>query len=292
MDRKRFLKRKEAHIIPLIVKALLFVYFEYRQAFEVNSIIVEIDNNESETYTHEKILQVFSKKPNIEIDGKQQEVCINCNKMFLGNRRISDSMMIALMNLTLSYYDPGNSFDYAWKCFNALYREIFNKGDVGSLEEIGKELEKDKNIYNSILSFASSIDINYLEKCSFRGMIFYKDTRNSKRLSKLFPKVKDYRVCEVLLSLKDINIDDHIKSSEYSTITSEYKNSIANKLENPSDIVQLLILNYAYYLRCKYFHAEKWPSNFLIRNRNYIELNRIRYPLSLLCKDLMENRLY
>jgi len=84
---------------------------------------------------------------------------------------------------------------------------------------------------------------------------------------------------------------DLTTGKEYSKIELHYNQCITTHIKKDSDVIRILILKHAYYLRCKYFHAEKIPTNFLINNSNQIELNRITEPLRLICKDLIENKL-
>lgn len=289
IGQKGILETKKSTYYSLIVKGLLFVYFECKKSFEIDRIIVRIDNIETEEYEKGEITQVFSKDPSTEIENKRHSLDIKCSKMFSNNKKISDLMMISLMNLTLSYYDSNSSFDYVWKCFNALIREAFNKSrDFEMLKALWDDLEKSEDKYGNILSFASNIDIDYLRDCFLRDMINNEQKRKPDKLAELFEGFEDYRVCTVLQDLKDNK--ELIESERYSDITSSYEYSIDNMIEKSVDVVRLVVLKYAYYLRCAYFHAEEKPSNFLIKNKSSYELNRISYPLSLMCKDLLENK--
>ncbi|MGI6687428.1 MAG: hypothetical protein ACOX6Y_03540 [Christensenellales bacterium] len=73
---------------------------------------------------------------------------------------------------------------------------------------------------------------------------------------------------------------NELGKDEYLNIALNYEYNINNVIEKPTDIVRLVILKYAYHLRCKRFHAEKLPTNFLINNRNLSELEHVVYPLS------------
>lgn len=263
-----------------LIKALLFAYFE-TDCFEVESIAIYIDETKKRIYNKTEIEQVFS--------NEKLENVIPI-KLF-SNKKTSDVMMKSLMNLTLSFDNGGLRFDYTWKCFNALISKIFNKKkDFDMLKELRRSLEDSPNLYPNIILFASKIDQSYLNDCFLNAMICNNYPKgNSKGLIKFCKDIKDARVLAVLKEktkcknkeIKSINED--VKLNEY------FENGIKANIVKDTDVVRLIILKYAYYLRCKYFHGEKSPANFLIRGANYDELLRISKPLTVICKDLIEN---
>ncbi|MGI6687427.1 MAG: hypothetical protein ACOX6Y_03535 [Christensenellales bacterium] len=137
------------------------------------------------------ILQVFSKSPRFEID---------CIDLFSDNKAESDWMMIALMNLTLSYYNSDSSFDYTWKCFNALYSKIFKeKNDSDNLKALRKDLENNPDNYNNILSYIPKMDIYYLKDCSLREMLHDDYLKKPKNLAVF---LKTLKIIEFVLFCK------------------------------------------------------------------------------------------
>lgn len=265
-----------------LIKALLFAYFE-RGSFKVKSITVYINNSEKKSYKESELRQVFIKETLVKISPI---------KLF-ANKNISDTMMNSLMYLTLSFNDNGLIFDYTWKCFNSLIRNIFSKKqDFDMLKELRKDLEDNPIFYPNILSFSKAIDCNYLDQCFLNAMICNNFPKGS--TNRLVNFCKDFKDTRVLTTLKEkikCKKDDLISIQEYDNINAYYKSEIEKNTIRDSDVARLIILKYAYYLRCKYFHAEKAPVNFLINNMNYNELLRISKPLSIICKDLIENKL-
>lgn len=264
-----------------LTKALLFAYFD-KASFEIKSITIYIDNSKKKTYKINEIHQVFKKDTLIKI---------NTDKLF-SNKNISDTIMVSLMYLTLSFNYSDLRFDYTWKCFNSLIRDIFNKKqDFDMLKELRYDLEKNPTFYPNILSWSRGIECHYLDQCFLNAMIcnnYPKGTTNG-----LANFCKDFQDTRVLTTLKEkikCKKDDLISNNEYDNINEYFDTEISKKITKDTDIVRLIILKYAYYLRCKYFHAEKSPSMFLIENMNNAELLRISNPLSRICKDLIENK--
>ena len=114
---------------------------------------------------------------------------------------------------------------------------------------------------------------------------------NTQGLVSFFKDFKDIRVITTLKKVMNCKKNDLNSIQEYNNIDSYFNSEIKSNTVKDTDIVRLIILKYAYYLRCKYFHAEKLPANFLINNANYNELLRISKPLSIICKDLLEIKL-
>lgn len=265
-----------------MIKALLFVYFK-KGPFHVELITINIDDSEQKSYEAKEIKQVFIKDKLLEI---------NPDKLF-STKKISDIVMNSLMYLTLSFSDSDLIFDYTWKCFNALIKKIFDKEhDFDMLKELRIDIEHNPQFYPNILLFSKDIDCDYLNQCFFNAMICNNYPRgNCKRLPDFFKDFNDVRVLKILYEKIKSKKDDLTSMGEYESIVSLYESKIKENNNKDSDIIRIIILKYAYYLRCKYFHGEKSPANFLIKNMNYKELFRISKPLSIICKDLIENKL-
>jgi hypothetical protein len=268
-----------------IIKALLYTYFK-KGEFQVESIKIYIDEVEKKVYKKTEIKQEFNHKRPIDIDSK---------KLFNDKKR-SDTAMNALMNLTLSFSKKDLQFDFTWKCFNTLIREVFKESeDFEMLKRLRQDLEENYTDYKSISAYIPNMDVTYMSTCHLNAMIcnnFPKgNTKKQKKLEEFFKEFTDYRVAAVLKEKMKCKTEDLNTIGKYEDVESFYSQHISQKTENEIDIIRLVILKYAYYLRCKYFHGEKIPSTFLLVNHNQKELNRISIPVRILCKDLIEHKL-
>jgi len=183
-----------------LTKALLFAYFD-KASFEIKSITIYIDNSKKKTYKINEIHQVFKKDTLIKI---------NTDKLF-SNKNISDTIMVSLMYLTLSFNYSDLRFDYTWKCFNSLIRDIFNKKqDFDMLKELRYDLEKNPTFYPNILSWSRGIECHYLDQCFLNAMIcnnYPKGTTNG-----LANFCKDFQDTRVLTTLKEkISLTEQIE---------------------------------------------------------------------------------
>ncbi len=269
-----------------IVKSLLFTYYSTEIQFEINNISILVNNLLKKEYPNAKIEQVFKQKIPDELS------IINSNKLF-DNKKNSDIMMNALMNLTLSFHLPNLKFDYTWKCFNGLIRDIFKeKKEFNMLKDLRQDIESNTNLYTNILNFFKNIDHSYIDACFINGMICNNYPKGSTNgLVDFLIDFNDTRVIKVLKDKMKCKKNDLTSINKFQEIETYYANKLKTPCTKDSDIIRIIILKYAYYLRCKFFHAEKLPPNFLIDNMNQQELNRISIPLSIICKDLLENKL-
>lgn len=286
-----------------LVKSLLYIYFE-KGAFSIESIRIKFFNKVKKDYEKAEIIQVFN--PNLELD-EDRELKINCNSLFV-QKKFSDIAMNALMNLTMAFYNKKLKFDYTWKCFNCLIREIYaENSDRDMLDKLASDLNKSGE-YELILNFAKDIDYEYLENCRIFAMICNHLKRNTKKIKKYkddkkikgsltryFP-FEDKRVNKILFAIMKDKKRELLKifncNEMYDELYKEIENKIKEEKTQDADIVKLVILEYAYYLRCEYFHAEKLPTNFVVSNLNDKELLRISEPLILICRDLLDSKLF
>lgn len=282
IDNIRLLETMNSTYYSDLVKALLFAYFKKRP-FIINNVKVYIEEDLVNEYSKSDINQVFSNEKLIEIE----------TDILFKETKASYVAMNSLMHLTMSFKYQDLRFDYTWKAFNRLISYFFNKNtDFCMLQELRKDLESNQNSYTNIINFSKGLDYEYLNTCFFKGMIYNNfPSKKTKAFVEFLEGFDDYRVIKVLMDMIEYKINDLKDINEYENIKNDYINKLESPYQKDTDVVRILILKYAYYLRCKFFHAEKLPSNFIINNVHQIELCRISHPLSLICKDLLENKL-
>lgn len=264
-----------------MTKALLYTYFSYGE-FEINSIVVDQNNKELIRYNKTDISQVFSAPRLLDI---------NCDKLFEA-KTVSDHIANALMNLTMGFNNKDLLFDYTWKCFNVLIRSIFGKKtDFEMLKALRVDIESNSSVYTNILSFMDTCTDDYISKCRINSMICNNYPKGStKGLIDFLKSFDDSRVIRILQEKIKCKTQDLKSINKLDEILSYYSIKLATPCKKDSDLVRFIILKYCYFLRCKYFHGEKMPSNFIIKNMNFGELERMTEPLLLICKDLIEYR--
>lgn len=273
-----------------IIKCLLFVYFK-EGGFNIESISMEQDENELCSYNEDTIKQNFNQL-------LDSNFFLDFSQLFELPKIESDVLMNSLMGIVIALSEEASSFDHAWRAFNNLIRWKYDKGgsnsktDFSLLKETREDLEKNPEKFKRILDFSSRfIDEAYLEERLLNQMILnnYKSGANeSKNVKAFFTDFTDGSVCKVLKK----KVECKKKILKENNLLNEVNNHLdkyINKGDSKEiDKARIIVLKYCYFLRCKYFHGEKIPVNFVIENENYEELRRMVIPLVNICLDLIE----
>lgn len=268
-----------------IVKSLLYVYFKYG-SFEINNIIMYVDGKQLVNYESIAIFQNFN-------CNTEYKSTIDVEKIF--NMKLTDSNVImnCLMQIVLSLCFNTEKFSYSWKCFNALLNHVTTgKTEQDKLRQLRVDIEEHVEKYPNSIQFVKNNDMNvFLDKNYFKGALLSAAPEDGKDELKKFidyyKNFSDYRVAEVLK--KYVNLKKSLLESKnkYQEIINYLDKCIDQSIEKDTDVVRMLILKCAYYLRNKYFHAEKIPTSFILKNDNDEELDIITVPLRWMCIDII-----
>ena len=269
----------------VLIKSLLYVYFTFGE-FTIKNIVIKVGKNEkSDTIISH---QMFSKQIPMEYSGIE-------TKGLVENLEVSDNTMNVMMYLVQSivYYEEFR-FENLWKAFNILIREYSEetrgKKEFDRLISLRKNIEDHVDKFSRVLEYGNSVDTEFLQSLWISQMI----TNNIKKGGKDEEKrvkaevdcFEDERVLKVLIEKIECK-KEAFKSQTIEEYRSEIRDKIKLEKKNNIDIIRLIILKYAYFLRNKFFHAERWPAHFLIDNDNLKELNKVSLPLTLICVDLL-----
>ena len=274
---KESMETMNSTIYRTVIKSLLYTYFTLG-SFEIENICVKVGREKNNYYN---LIQNFK----ISLEEKYKK--IDVEKLFDDSLAKSNLVMEALMHIMQSIlYEKEFRFDNLWKCFNCLITKFSNKKtEQDKLKAIKESIDKHPNLYKNILDYAQTVDENYLNNRWITGMLVNNIT-NKTNLMNLVTSFNDYRVISNLK--KNINCLKKVMSEQE---LSYCKNELEckTKKQKDGDIARFLILKYAYFLRNKYFHAERIPTYFIVENRSHKELNEISEPLLLICIDLINN---
>lgn len=275
-----------------INKALIYTYF-LKGNFIIESIELTVDKNKK-SLDKNKLNQPFSK----EILHNQKFEDKELSLLFM-NVNESESLFISLMFLTKSFNEPNSRFDNCWKSFNCLIRQLSKEEkDFEMLKYMRSFVIKNFEKLIKTKEVAKMIDEKYLEQCQTAGMLKNNYPKKPEKRANveamkdyLLLRYDDYRIC-MLLKEKMICKKEFINFFDidnYKQIDKELEKRIIKKEKNDADVICFLILKYAYYLRNKFFHAEKWPAEFLMINKESHELLRMSDILESLIFDIIKN---
>lgn len=165
----------------------------------------------------------------------------------------------------------GDKFSELWKSFNSIYSSISSKNTENEkLADIRMFLSVNHNCFSKSLNIVDIHNKNDIRKLLIRDMILnnYDTDKKTKIFHDFILRFEDCRLnemfSEILVYRKDylqqfgllISVEQHITSS------------ISANKKNNQDLLCFYILKYSYFLRNKYFHAEKIDSSFhLVKTR-------------------------
>lgn len=266
-----------------LIKALIYLYFKYG-SFIIEKI--EVTSNNTEVKSVPLSSQLFAR----ELPSEYEH--ISTNGLFR-DVETSDIVMSSLMHIVLSLQsENGNEFENLWKCFNILIRERNQQSREANehkrLVYLKEDIIQNLDLYPKVLEYASGVTFEDIDRLWIAQMITNNINTNKnaeKRVRDLVDSFEDERVLKVLIN--KIECKKQCFKNSIEDYRAEIRPKIRKHKKNDVDIVRLVVLKYAYFLRNKFFHAERWPAYFLITNDNLRELINISEPLKYICIDLI-----
>lgn len=272
----------------------MYTYF-VNNSFTINSISINCSDKTYELPT-ENIQQRFKKT----LDQNEILACDTLHSLF-ENAGISHKLNTALSYLVIGLETNENvgSFDNLWRSFNGLAKMATSKSkDSEVLRELRDVIEQKYDEFELLNEFAGKLTTDYLEKRYISEYIKneYKDIKNlcgfNRMKEHMLLSFTDFRVCTVIIQRMNCKKRELKLYDPNNNIDKELDKRILNRNVDNFDVVRLLILKYSYFLRCKYFHGEKIPENFLVNTIESKELTYMSIPLKLMIFDILNTKTY
>ncbi|MEL4503654.1 hypothetical protein AAEX63_01970 [Luteococcus sp. H138] len=274
---------KNSTYLKAVSKSMLLCYFKFG-AFEILALDARVDDLSCKV---PELVQNFKASPkyldkSFAIPALEQGV------------ESSEVAMTSAMQLVLGASDPILEFDYAWRAFNRLAGYKSGKAqDFEMLKYIRREINSSPERFPRAMAYAATVDQAFLEDRWIIAMINNNIPRASKneakRVVEFLGGFDDYRVCGALAGKASCKKKILKDAGLWEGTIDRLDNVAESGLKKDADVLRLLILKYCYYLRNKYFHGERWPSEFIFsETANAQELGLMAKPLTLLCYDLLE----
>lgn len=265
-----------------ILKTLSYYYCEVRQYSEIQKIIVSRKSNskllETKILDKNDINQIVTKNFNLnyKLDSKSLQL--------LFSQSLNGKLFFNSITHLIKSNDSNDEFikfEKLWKSFDPLYTMIGKKYIDYKDKPSGKEclVEMIKFITNNSSSFYNSlpkvrnITTEKLSKLS-RWRSFIQDeflNSNIYNYMKTIKGYEDHRVLNIFFENLDIMEQKLINDGSYKGIENYIDTNSETKRD--SDILSVLNINYLYFVRNKFFHAEKIDSSFrLTDNKNLEEI--------------------
>lgn len=271
-----------------ILKTLSYYYCTTRKYFEIKEIKVSRKLNSREfepiTLSEGKFNQIVTKDFKLKYQIKYNNLCLLFSGTIKGKKFFSSITYLIKSNDSV---DEGEKFERLWKSFNQIYSEIGKStNSQNNLKSVKTFVVDNSHSFSYSKSMVQGITSNKLENLT-RWRAWTKE-KNVKTYHHIVLSYTDYRIMEVFKKIIDIMEQPLRKDKKLRDIIIHLNNHIDSKLEVDHEILTIIILNYLYYVRNKFFHGEKIDSTFrLLDNKHINELKWLNQVLEPFIIDLM-----
>lgn len=267
IDLKRILFNTTSTLYLQIIKALSFYYLCSGSPITLYKMELSSDTGPTEIETD--FLQPFKKK----LETHQIMTMPQMQKLFL----FQGKELLFLTGLT--YYIEAaqdNNFDLYWRSFNSLYNIISRSNkDFDGLCAIRQFVKNNRINFSNTLAYIASDTAEDIRKLRIRDYILnnwpstnFKQTKSFAETIKRFSDMRIISVFKATLSYRIDALKNHGLDGDVNRHIAQCQTA------NQTDDVELLcfyVLKYSYFIRNKYFHAEKAHPLFILKKTSEIE---------------------
>ena len=267
-----------------LLKAIVYVYMTEGKAFSLGEVFVNV-NGEIKKYSAGEIINPCL----TDLDNRFTVEKSQCEQIF-DDIESNANLLIAYICYIKGIQE--HDFDWLWKSFNSIYSIISIKD---------KEFDKlcDVKAF-MVTNWSSMVRTNaYMEKenepmlrtLRIREFVLndYENLSKTQAYANMVKSFIDYRMAALFNEIMPYRRDNLVSEGLYHDVDSHIQYQIGASIKNNSDLARFYILKYSYFLRNKYFHAEKSAPVFVLKKNNEIdELDKICEILSLFLADLFD----
>ena len=267
-----------------LLKSIVYVYMTTGKQFSSNEIIITVDGEEK-NYIENELLN-----PCPQMLGEEYRIEKCKSKKLFNNDSKSDKLLISCIWFIKGINE--HDFDYLWKSFNSLYSIISSSStEFDKLCDTKQFMLEHWSSMTRTDTYMNTETTETIRKLRIREYVLNDFGSASKTMSyaEMVKSFKDYRLAKMFHDIKSYRIDALKEQDLYTTVEKHINKCITDHDKVNSDLARFYILKYSYFIRNKYFHAEKGSPIFLLSINNEItELSKIECFLSLFICDLLE----
>lgn len=239
---------------------------------ECNSGIIQpIVNNQSKTYqfNKDKIKVIFEETEK----GK--------------NIRIALSYWLKGVSSNERYY----KFEHLWRALNRLFMYHGNlPKEVDCMASLRTAIINNEVLFRKTITITNSYTTEMLRSFRWRQLILndYDTLNKTKAFHDFILRYKDKRIMDLFNSILPYRSNNLNTKSLLNNVTNHINRNMSSVCD--AELVTILSLKYAYFVRNKMFHGEIPDSTFKLHETNEdIEIDRINDILSSLIFELIDN---
>ncbi|MGH4122448.1 MAG: hypothetical protein ACREV6_05915 [Clostridium sp.] len=263
---ENLIRNNNSTVTEQITKSLCYLYALIGRKVVIENIyICRIENGEIvEEYTFSEINQPFSRELPDRLRFNH-----NVLKELFSYGEKSKMLIIAFVSYfkALNENLHGERFNELWKSFNCLYTGISGKEqEMDKLIFIRWFLERNLSYFSSSLNLIDSHDKDSIRQLSIAKMILnnFEDEAKTQAFHDFIIRFEDYRINEVFKDVLVIRRKFLVNKGLLVNVENHISSKIALKKKNNLELLCFYILKYSYFVRNKYFHAEKLDSSFYL----------------------------
>lgn len=278
-------------IYTQIMKALIFLKLKSSENCEIIEIEIKKAEKEKKLYS-DKIKPLFIKSDRFSNNFDNT----NLKKIFMEE----DRYRIMLRSLFLwiqgmSSDDPLLKFENLWKAFNQIY--IFHsktKNETKSLIKFRDFMIKNESFFNETKKIVENMSSNDLRnKFRWRNLILndHDTLSKTKEYLEFIKRYSDLRIMD-LFAQTICYREEYLKQNGLLGDANNHIKTYSKKsIKSDIEVVCLIAIKYAYFIRCKYFHGEYNDHFFSLFKigKNDDEISFVNNILSSLIVDTVNN---
>ena len=183
-------------------------------------------------------------------------------------------------------------FDHFWRAFNRLYSYHTNeKNDFEGMKQMRRYIIDNSGLFPLTISITNSYSQSDLRKFRWRSLILndFATSNKTEAFKNFVLRHNDERIMSLFRDILPYR-EDHLKNAGLYTDVESHVNQAP--IRKDEELVTLLSIRYAYFVRNKMFHGEIPDSTFKIHN-DYIddEIDSLNKILSTLIYEIINSNL-
>lgn len=201
------------------------------------------------------------------------------------------------MRIALSYWLKGIAskekyykFDHLWRAYNRLFMYQGNTSkEVDCMSKMRIFIINNKNLFTNTLKITNAYTNNELRDFRWRSLILndYATSKKTKAFHDFILRYHDIRIMKLFNEILPYRIDFLNQENLFRNVQTHIS---SNTTLHDVELIPLLSIKYAYFVRNKMFHGEIPDSTFKIhKNNEDIEIDRLNDILSTLFFELLNN---
>ncbi|MBE6727056.1 MAG: hypothetical protein E7562_00235 [Ruminococcaceae bacterium] len=273
-----------------ITKALSFYYLSSGYPLKIEKIELYRDKKDTEPDIETVFLQPFQKKLENHQTIPQHELV----NIFNSNKDNS-SFLNAVVYYIKALQD--HNFDNYWKSFNSIYRIISTTAhEHNRLKDMRTFIENYSFKFTNTLNYIGNDTKENIRDLQIRDFILntYENEKQTTAFAQMIKRFTDSRIINVLNDTLVYREKFLKKQGLYTDVKTHITKCLTDNKKDNVELLCFYVLKYIYFIRNKYFHAEKTAPYFILKDTFEIkETEKISTILQYFISDLIRcNALY